>query len=89
MGKHYREHGELFFIYKKEFCWRLTIFFVFPVQVCKKNIEMQFFISMKVKYHHEIQINIGIDSYQASKIIIINIGKCNTPPQVKVDAHQH
>jgi hypothetical protein len=65
------------------------MFFFFPVQVCKKNIEMQFFISMKVKYHHEIQINIGIDSYQASKIIIINIGKCNTPPQVKVDAHQH
>jgi len=63
--------------------------FFFPVQGCKKNIEMQFFISTKVKYHHEIQINIGIDSYQASKIIIIDIGKCNTPPQVKVDAHQH
>ncbi len=65
------------------------IYVFFPVQGCQKNIEMQFFISMKVKYHHEIQINIGIDSYQASKIIIIDIGKCNMPPQVKVDAHQH
>jgi hypothetical protein len=43
---------------------------------------------MKVKYHHEIQINISIGSYQASKIIIVSIGKCNTPPKVKVDAHQ-
>jgi hypothetical protein len=44
---------------------------------------------MKVKYRHEIQINIGIGSYQASKITIIDIGKCSTPPKVKVDAHQH
>jgi hypothetical protein len=50
---------------------------------------MQFVISMKVKYRHEIQINIGISSYQASKITIIGIGKCSTPPKVKVDAHQH
>jgi hypothetical protein len=42
---------------------------------------------MKVKYHHEMQININIDSYQASKITIIGIGKCSTPPKVTVDAH--
>jgi hypothetical protein len=50
---------------------------------------MQFVISMKVKYHHEIQINTGIGSYQASKITIINIGKYSTPPKLNVDAHQH
>jgi hypothetical protein len=44
---------------------------------------------MQVKYCHEIEIDIGIGSYQASKITIIDIGKCSTPSKVKVDAHQH
>jgi hypothetical protein len=67
----------------------MFFFSFFPNQNYKKSIEMQFVISMKVKCHHEIQINIGIGSYQASKIKIIGIAKCSTPPKVKVDAHQH